>query len=107
MTEFFIKRIQFDKQTWFLTNKQIQLLQKQGLRNQKTLQKKLSFRERQTKPESPTLEPMAKIPEIIKQNKMVSFKSLLLKKVNYFRGGKLEKHVRQRTKMINDQTFCQ
>ena len=33
---------------------------------------------------------------------MVSFKSLLLSKVNNFRGGQLEKHVRQWRKLIND-----
>ena len=33
---------------------------------------------------------------------MVSFKSLLLSKVNNFRGGQLEKHVRQQRKLTND-----
>ena len=33
---------------------------------------------------------------------MVSFKSLLLSKVNNFRGGQLEKHVRQWRKLTND-----
>ena len=33
---------------------------------------------------------------------MVSFKSLLLSKINNFRGGQLEKHVRQRRKLTND-----
>ena len=43
-----------------------------------------------------------KIPETKTQNKMVSFKSLLLSKVNNFRGGQLEKHVRQWKKLTND-----
>ena len=33
---------------------------------------------------------------------MVSFKSLLLSKINNFRGGQLEKHVRQQRKLTND-----
>ena len=45
----------------------------------------------------------AKIPaEAITQNKMVSFKSLLLIKVNSFRGGQLEKYIRQWRKLTND-----
>ena len=36
------------------------------------------------------------------QSKMVSFKSLLLSKVNNFRGSQLEKHVRQWKKLTND-----
>ena len=48
------------------------------------------------------MEARAKIPETIMQNKIVSFKSLLLSKVNIFRGGQLEKHVRQWRKLTND-----
>ena len=33
---------------------------------------------------------------------MVSFKSLILSKVNNFRGGQLEKHVREWRKLTND-----
>ena len=36
------------------------------------------------------------------QNKMETFKSLLLSNVNNFRGGQLEKHVRQWRKLTND-----
>ena len=36
------------------------------------------------------------------QNKMASFKSLLLSKVSNFRGGQFEKHVRQWRKLTND-----
>ena len=36
------------------------------------------------------------------QNKLVSFKSLLLSKVNNSRGGQLDKHVRQWRKLTND-----
>ena len=36
------------------------------------------------------------------QNKMVSVKSLLLSKVNNFRGGQFEKHVREWRKLTND-----
>ena len=36
------------------------------------------------------------------QNKMVNFKYLLLSQVNNFRGGQLEKHVRQWRKLAND-----
>ena len=36
---------------------------------------------------------------------MVSFKSLLLSKVNNFRGGQLQKHVRQWRKLTNDQNI--
>ena len=45
---------------------------------------------------------MAKIPETITQNKMVSFKSLLLSKIKNLRGGQLEEHVRQWRKLTND-----
>ena len=48
------------------------------------------------------MEARAKTPETIMQNKMVSFKSLLLSKVDNFRGGQLEKHVRQWKKLTND-----
>ena len=54
------------------------------------------------KSKSRTLEARAKNPETITQNKMVSFKSLLLSKVNNFRGGQLEKHVRKLRKLRND-----
>ena len=39
---------------------------------------------------------------MITQDKIVSFKSLLLSKINNFRGGQLEKHVRQWRKLRND-----
>ena len=39
------------------------------------------------------LEARVKKPQTIAQNKMVTFKPLLLSEVNVFRGGKLEKHV--------------
>ena len=64
--------------------------------------KYLFFRERPFKFKSRTLEASAKIPEAIIQNKMVSFKSLLLSKINNFRSGRLEKHIRQQRKLTND-----
>ena len=65
---------------------------------------KTLFMERPTKSKSksPTLGARAKIPETIRQNKMVIFKSLLLSKVDNFREGQLEKHVRQWRKLSND-----
>ena len=63
---------------------------------------KTLFRERSIKSKSRILEAKAKIPEMITHIKMVSFKSLLLSKVNNFRGGQLEKHVRQWRKLTND-----
>ena len=63
---------------------------------------KTLFRERLIKSKSRILEARAKIPETIAQNKMVSFKSLLLSKVNNFRGGQRKKHVRQWRKLTND-----
>ena len=44
----------------------------------------------------------AKITETITQNKLVSFKSLLLSKINNFRGDQLEKHIRHWRKLRND-----
>ena len=59
------------------------------------LQTKYFFKERLIKFKLPTLEARTKIPRTIAQNKMKSFKSLLLSKVNNFTDGQLEKHVRQ------------
>ena len=56
---------------------------------------KLFFRERPIRFKSRTSEARVKIPEMITLNKMVILKSLLLGKINNFRGGQLEKHVRQ------------
>ena len=63
---------------------------------------KQNFKERWIKSKSRILEARAKIPETIMQNKMVSFKSLVLSKVNNFRAGQLEKHVRQWRKLTNN-----
>ena len=54
------------------------------------------------KSKSRTLEARAETPEPIMQNKILSFKSLLLSKDNNFRDGQLEKHVRQWRKLTND-----
>ena len=54
--------------------------------------------ERQTKPKSRRVA----ITETIKQDKMVSFKSSLLSKVDNFRSGKFEKHDTQWRKLTRD-----
>ena len=54
------------------------------------------------KSKSRTLEARAETPEPIMQNKILSFKSLLLSKDNNFRDGQLEKHVRHWRKLTND-----
>ena len=63
---------------------------------------KQNFKETWIKSKSRILEARVKIPETIMQNKMVSFKSLVLSKVNNFRGGQLEKHVRQWRKLTSN-----
>ena len=68
---------------------------------QRILQTKLFIGRDQPNFKSRTLEAKAKIPETITQNKMVSFKSLLFCKINNFRGGQLEKHVRLWRKLTN------
>ena len=57
---------------------------------QRILQTKLFIGRDRPNFKSRTLEAKAKIPETITQNKMVSFKSLLLSKIDNFRGGQLE-----------------
>ena len=63
---------------------------------------KTLLREKPMKSKSRALEVRAKTPEAMMQNKMVSFKFLILSKVNNCRGDQLEKYVRYWRKLTND-----